>query len=337
MLSNTVLLADGKTKKCSVLDYYNQILNPDGDVANIIDKKIKKDVDVYEIKPKTGKPFYVTEDTIIPFYCNGEKIRAAFKEIVSLKDDKLIAKKSFKIAHNKSINFMNNISLPISPRLFGYILCNTSSTTGTVRITLNEKDSPGIEYKKFVEKYINENGLMLSKVKGQPDNTNSYQIINKEKNIKKKNPLYTLLEEFGLARTKVPDRFIPDMYKVASESERLELLASICDTSGYINGNSYQLLLSSEQLANDIAFVARTLGLTASVNKVIKSKKEYFNITIGGDVWKIPCLVKKKKMAMPNSRKDLLIRNFDIKYLGKQTIVEIKVDDDYLLDDCTIL
>ena len=60
------------------------------------------------------------------------------------------------------------------------------------------------------------------------------------------------------------NKHIPQIYKTASVNDRLELLAGIIDTDGYLSRGCYDLCLKQETLANDIAFVARSLGLAAT-------------------------------------------------------------------------
>lgn len=111
------------------------------------------------------------------------------------------------------------------------------------------------------------------------------------------NPVTELLRKYNLLNNK----HIPYEYKVNSRDIRLRLLAGLADSDGYVNRNSYQFTLKSKQLADDICFLARSLGFAAYCNKVQKTIKpldftgEYFQVGISGDLSCVPVILERKK------------------------------------------
>lgn len=77
------------------------------------------------------------------------------------------------------------------------------------------------------------------------------------------NPIRQLLRQYNLWGNK----HIPDDYKMNSREVRMKVLAGLIDTDGYYDkiGNHYEIIQKSERLANDIIYLARSLGLYASV------------------------------------------------------------------------
>jgi hypothetical protein len=80
--------------------------------------------------------------------------------------------------------------------------------------------------------------------------------------------LKVLLAALGLIGKTSPEKFIPECYKYASIETRLELLRGLMDTDGWaIDGaSSCQFGTSSQQLALDVQFIARSLGAKAGIS-----------------------------------------------------------------------
>lgn len=79
------------------------------------------------------------------------------------------------------------------------------------------------------------------------------------------NPVIRALKDLGLMGHKAPTKFIPDVYKYASPSDRLELLRGLLDTDGTVKDSGGAAFYSSSpQLMRDVIEVARSLGGWAS-------------------------------------------------------------------------
>lgn len=62
------------------------------------------------------------------------------------------------------------------------------------------------------------------------------------------------------------EKFIPEEYKYASVQDRLDLIAGILDTDGHFsNQQSPQIHTSSKQLAEDLKFILKSLGVNCNV------------------------------------------------------------------------
>ena len=70
-----------------------------------------------------------------------------------------------------------------------------------------------------------------------------------------------ILQNLGLHMKRSEDKFIPECYKFNSQEIRLALLRGIMDSDGFVDSNGIPIIgVSSKQLANDITFIARSLG-----------------------------------------------------------------------------
>lgn len=110
------------------------------------------------------------------------------------------------------------------------------------------------------------------------------------------------IRSIGLDKIGSGEKFIPDDYKYADISVRRELFAGLMDSDGYLNRNKmYDFVTKSKQLADDITFVGRSLGLQVHVQKCQKGNKsigfvgDYYRLGISGNLDEIPVRIPRKK------------------------------------------
>lgn len=117
------------------------------------------------------------------------------------------------------------------------------------------------------------------------------------------NPILKKLDNMGLRGCVAGTKFIPSSYKTASWDDRLNILAGLIDTDGNLkSGKHFEYSTKSEQLANDVSFVAASVGLTATVKPTTKKSQNgtignYFRVHIGGDTGVIPTRLPRKKTS----------------------------------------
>lgn len=142
-------------------------------------------------------------------------------------------------------------------------------------------------------------------------------------------------------------RRIPIEYKTSSIDDRRELLAGIIDvflpvTSRIPRNPKYRnFLVPKLPLAEDIAEVARSLGISATVkpreDKLGKPVYEIF--LIGGDLKNIPVQIPKNKIIVGDPKKNYLKKTFSITELGKGDFYGFELDGDhlFLLEDYLVV
>lgn len=127
-------------------------------------------------------------------------------------------------------------------------------------------------------------------------------------------------------------KHIPLIYKCNSRTNRLQLLAGLIDADGYYNRseNCFDLVKNNKTLAQDIAYVARSLGLICDIKECEKSSlhngevqiNTYQRLTISGDTHIIPCKILGKhfnshKYKCFRSRDDALVSSFELEPVGE--------------------
>jgi hypothetical protein len=144
-------------------------------------------------------------------------------------------------------------------------------------------------------------------------------------------PLDPYFKGLLLSNCKSNTKFIPKQYLFADKKSRQALLAGLLDTNGYIAVKYYDFKTSSVQLANDIAFLARSIGLTVFENRNPKTLGCVARLYIRGDFSEIPIRIH-RKVSISSKR---YFEKFTIKPAGIQEIQYINIES-YLLGDCTI-
>jgi hypothetical protein len=144
-------------------------------------------------------------------------------------------------------------------------------------------------------------------------------------------PLDPYFQGLLLGNDKSNTKFVPKQYLFADKKSRQALLAGLLDTGGYLVGRYYDFKTSSPQLADDIAFLARSLGLTVFENHQSKTSGCVARLYIHGDFSGIPIRIR-RKISLFSKR---YFERFTIKPAGIQEIQYLDIES-YLLGDCTI-
>lgn len=143
--------------------------------------------------------------------------------------------------------------------LLGVILGDGGLRDGCVRIT-------------------NENEELWSRIDGILSNYNCIRSGKLKDYIRGKvygdNFVLQKIKQYGLIDVKSVDKFIPKQFLSAPISVRRALLSGLVDTDGYISKDNKQVWefdTASEQLAEDFAELARSLGVKVKVHDRVKS------------------------------------------------------------------
>lgn len=154
------------------------------------------------------------------------------------------------------------------------------------------------------------------------------------------NPIKSALRRSGV----IFDKHIPDNYKINTRFNRLELLAGLIDTDGYYDVKSISITVKQEKLANDIAFLCRSLGMAAYVSQCKKTIKSlnfsglYYKVSISGNLDSIPCRVPRRICNKRKQIKDVLRTGISVIPHGVGEYFGFEIDGDrlFLLGDFTV-
>lgn len=146
---------------------------------------------------------------------------------------------------------------PIPPYILGALIgdgCMTDSVTNANKIQFTTMDF------EIIERFISA-GYEIKSSYQKPNNKATSYIIH--------NPtLIQQLKAIGLRGHSALNKFIPLQYKYAIIKERKELMQGLIDTDGYVDKRGHLSFSTiSFQLAEDIAFIIRSLGGKATIKK----------------------------------------------------------------------
>lgn len=208
--------------------------------------------------------------------------------------------------------------LPINPYVLGLLLGDGHMASATV-VTSGEG----------IMEHVGDVGVSVS-MRFEPSNTFGFYVKGVLRDI----------EALGLSDTLAPTKFIPDVYKYAGGEQRKELLRGLIDTDGEVNKNgTVGYSTASKQLADDIVWLARSLGCKARIQPTVKrptythkgEKKEgrpSYRLTITyPDSFGRVCYVKHKAERVKPVGRRYLTRWIDsIEYVGEEECKCVSVD-----------
>ena len=305
-----VLMYDGTVRPVEDINIGDLLMGPDSKSRMVI--SITKGIEpLYKIIPIKGNSYIVNESHILSLK------RTETGEIVNISvKDYLLQSKDFKHLHKgwraSVIDFPQSNKNLLLPSYFLGLWLGDGHSHKTA-ITTGDK-----EIKEYLIAFAKEMKLSI-RVEENSLNSEIINIIHGKKKKNSPNKIKEILKYYNLLHNK----HIPHRYKTANIKNRLELLAGIIDTDGYYDGNGcYQIISKSDRLADDIAFVARSLGFAAYISKLKKTCHNngktgvYNSISLSGHTDLIPSRLKRKQATKRKQKKNHLVHGIRVESVG---------------------
>ena len=176
-----------------------------------------------------------------------------------------------------------------------------------------------------------------------------YYVRKSHDSITNYNPLKAKLSVYGL----INNKHIPNDYLINSKDVRLKLLAGIIDTDGCVQNDGRRIIIITVigKLANNIEFLAKSLGFSVNVNirkreNVVifdtppKNYKDQFVINISGyNLHEIPTILERKICAKQVGGVNLLTTAIEVVSVEYGNYYGWTVDGNhrFLLSDFTVV
>lgn len=334
-----VLMYDGTIRPVQDVQVGDLLMGPDSAPRRVL--SVCSGIEpLYRVVPTKGEPYVVNESHILSLKRTGDS-RAAKGAVVNVSViDYLASTTTFKHTHKgwraPVVLFGSTpTSLPVPPYILGVWLGDGNSRGPEI---CNVDHEVVAEWRSYAESIGHR--LVVKDEHRAPVYAISMPEDAAVGRGHRSNRLRAALEDMGLLLNK----HIPQFYKTASWQDRLELLAGIIDTDGYLTNGYYDIVVKQEAFANDIVFVARSLGLAAYVKPCKKQCTttgawgDYWRMSISGDIDKIPCRVARRKAAPRQQKKSVLVTGIRVEPIGPGEYFGFEIDGDrlFMLGDFTV-
>jgi len=288
-----VLMYDGSLKEVQDIKEGELVMGDDSTPRKVQGLARGKEM-MYKIHTDDGS-YTVNESHILSLkgtrtwgnMTKGETINISVKEY--LEKDHTFKRRT--MGYRNPIRFHTK-EVPFDPYLVGLWL-------GDGTRTKPEISSIDKEVKWYLEDFCENNGYSLTIYEG--DKCPRLNLVT-ERN--KPNPFLEFIQSFeGI-------KYIPENYKKNDFTVRKELLAGLIDSDGHYNAKQdcYEYTSKDKQLAQDIRFLCRSIGLKCTMKETWKSlgdfTGDYYRLYIKGDLTDVPMKIPRKQQDLKNHQRN---------------------------------
>lgn len=181
---------------------------------------------------------------------------------------------------------------------------------------------------------INQDKYYIARIQ----NSNYDYVIRSKTSRRGTNKYYQIIKGYHLD-CKSENKYIPVEYLYSDVEQRTQLLQGLMDTDGTVSKNGFDITYSSssKRLADDVAFLARSLGCIATVTvKPTPCLPNYIVRINQSNEFDVFTLLRKQKLVKPKTRYRLCKYITGIEYIGDKEQQCISIDDSehlYITDD----
>jgi len=315
------------------------VSTPDGENANVIGTYPQGELDIYEFVFADGRKTHACGNHLWNVKSHSFRNNQQYKTMST--NDLLDHTEKYKNYTNRSgtylyIPFLSHdnsdaIDLPMQPYFLGAMLGDGSFSKN------------GVGFSNADQEIIDRVALTAPScvLLHKKPSHKIYDYGFKLKTRTRFSPFTTLLKELKLFGTLSHTKFVPDIFKMASKAQKIELIQGLMDTDGFVGTNgAYNYTTVSKQLALDVQDLIRSIGgsaiIKASVNNtytnnygVVKACKDAYTVCITYHSPKDLVSVTRKRDRMPGETyqyKNKGLRIDSISYIGRSDAKCIMID-----------
>lgn len=336
-----VLMFDGSIKPVEKIKPGEKLMGPDSKPRRVLSVCNGKET-LYRVVPTKGDSYIVNESHILSlkmsagcggYFVDGEIVNISVKDWLT----KSAAWKQHALGYRVGVDFPKH-EVPLDPYFVGLWLGD--GTTAAAAVTTADQEI--VEYMESMAKTRNME-LVANSVSGK-STTYNFSTGRGGKGLPRdgRNSVLNDLRKIDV----LDNKHIPEIYKINSRENRLRLLAGLLDSDGSVSNNCFDYITRLKTLANDVVFVARSLGFAAYVKPskkccTYKGEKRcgnYWRVTISGNTQEIPTALSHKKCNLRSQKKDVLRTGIRLEKLRKGEYFGFEIDGDrlFLLGDFTV-
>jgi superfamily II DNA or RNA helicase len=340
---------DGTIKTAENVTVGDVLMGPDSGPRSVVSKCTGTE-EMYRITPTKGEPYTVNASHVLSLVISGKNsVMSASGQRFNAGDvanitisEYISSSKKFKHAAKgwrTGVDFPDlgeKRQLPLPPYILGVWLGDGNSRTASICNVDAEVVAEWIAYAESIghNVRIHDTDKVPQYTITRPNNSAVGRGY-------KSNHIKKALGELDL----ILNKHIPHAYKTASRQDRLQLLAGLIDTDGYLHHGHWSIVFKQRALAMDTVFLARSLGFAAYVRPVKKTctntgaRHEYWSITISGHLDTVPCRVPRRQAQPRKQKKNVLRTGIRVEPVGVGRYYGFEIDGAdrlFLLGDFTV-
>ncbi|EMB9411579.1 hypothetical protein U9V99_004258 [Salmonella enterica subsp. enterica serovar Montevideo] len=277
-INTKIIMFDGSIKNVQDVVVGDLLMGPDSTPRRVLSLGRGREM-MYEVTPVKGDSYTVNESHILSLRTTTGTRNKTWPDNtvfdIPLKDwlklpEWLRGRNGLLKGWRTAVDFgrkeQDDVMLP--PYLLGLWLGDGTTSEGAITSGNNEK-----EIRDYLEAYAARNGMKIRK-----DGITWH--ISYGNTGHKKQGFTDALKRAGVLNNK----HIPHNYKCGDRQQRAELLAGLLDSDGYYCNGGFDWISVKEVLADDICYLARSLGFAAYKST---TRKQCVNTGAWGDYWRV--------------------------------------------------
>lgn len=342
-----VLMFDGSVKNVEDVVVGDQLMGMDSTPRNVLSIARGRE-EMFRITPnRLGESYVCNRSHINSFVMSGEWVYRSSKEFgPMLPSNKIIHEHNYDEYQNLSnwkkqrykifrvpLNFPHK-DVKVAPYFLGYWLGDGG--TKDLTITVGKQDI-AVTYP-FLDGYAKRLGLELTYWEDPRSGVRVYRFCNNallKYDRTKRNVLLENMQYYNL----IDNKHIPKEYLCNDRRTRLFLFAGLIDSDGNRGiQNNLEYCTKLENLADDVAYLCRSLGYGVYKGTKIINDITYWRLYISGDFSDVPIRIERKRVGVVDKSMNPLVSGFSIESLGEGDYYGFEIDGDkrFLLGDFTV-
>lgn len=330
LLNGSKVMTPNGYKKIEDLKINDEIFGSDGNIYNVCGVYPQGKRQIYEVEFSDGTIIKCSKDHLWAFQTSSMRRHKLYNYKVDtleninnkyplFRNDKRGYKpKNIYIPLTSPLNFSKK-KLPIKPYTLGALIGNGFLRERGKSCSFSSNDMIVIDR-------VNKE---LSEINYELIYNGKYDYRLKQIAQKKKSILIDILEELKLDNTHSWNKFIPKIYLLSDINDRLNLLQGLIDTDGYFKNGMYEYSTTSSQLAEDVKFLAQSLGLTVKMSIKEKPKYTYNNEKrIGRNCYRV-YIKTSKEIPYIHYSKNKGEKTYNFQTYARKSIIDIRETNDY--------
>ncbi len=323
-----VVMADGSLRPVELVGVGDEVMGPDSLPRRII-RLFAGKAKLYHVSQANGDDYIVTGNHLLALRRRGNCAERypQFGDFMTVPASEMVARSGKFLecfgGYKVGLVHLPERHLNIEPYFLGVWLGDGESSA--LRIS-----SPEPEIIEYCHRLAERNGLKFGLRRERGDTPAIRISISGTRGIS--NQLRDHFINYGLFGNK----HIPEDFLLNSEQNRLELLAGLIDTDGCWSGNRFIYCTVLDHFARQVKQLSNHLGFRTTLRR--NSENLAWEITIGGDTWRIPTKVTRKQSRPRNlgrSRLNSTLRVTEAEF-GEFAGFETDGDHLFLLADGTV-